>query len=334
MSDQWSQGAFSVEWLMRQRFPDVRYVVPGIIPEGLSMLAASPKIGKSWLVLGLAAALANGDLVLGGIDSGQPRPVLYLALEDSPRRLQSRLRTLGIDPGASAGRFHMRTAANGKEVPTIIAEYIHGHADAAPLVILDTLGVARGDQVEQGNRPQYSLDYEAMRVYKGACDEVAGSAVIVVHHTRKQEGTDWTSKVSGTQGLAGACDSVLLLERERGSNEGTLHVTSRDAQEGSYQLRFTPNAGGWQLIGGSLETAARAVERAETTSGVGDVMADIVSVVERFPEGITPKDLGVLMPKTNNIRTYLARAYESGRIQRLERGKYAPVPVDANVFTL
>lgn len=62
------------------------------------MLAGPPKIGKSWLALGLAVAVATGGKALGTIDV-TTGAALYLALEDTPRRLQARLRkVLANDP--------------------------------------------------------------------------------------------------------------------------------------------------------------------------------------------------------------------------------------------
>jgi hypothetical protein len=67
-------------WLDAQEFPALRYHLPGIVPEGSSLLVGPPKIGKSWLVLSLALAAAAGGQALGQpIDA---RPVFYLALED------------------------------------------------------------------------------------------------------------------------------------------------------------------------------------------------------------------------------------------------------------
>ena len=72
--------------LLVAEFPEPKWVVPGIVPEGFTVLAGPPKIGKSYLVLGLALGVVNGDQVLGrlAVDKGD---CLYLALEDIPRRL-------------------------------------------------------------------------------------------------------------------------------------------------------------------------------------------------------------------------------------------------------
>ena len=76
--------------LRRREFPAIRYVVPGYIAEGCTILAGRPKLGKSWLVLDMGLAVATGSTCLGGIECEQG-DVLYLALEDNERRLQKRI---------------------------------------------------------------------------------------------------------------------------------------------------------------------------------------------------------------------------------------------------
>ena len=75
------------------RFDPIKYVVPGIIVEGLTLFAGKPKIGKSWLLLHAAIAVARGGFTLGDVHCAEG-DVLYCALEDNARRLQSRLTKL------------------------------------------------------------------------------------------------------------------------------------------------------------------------------------------------------------------------------------------------
>src|SRR5215210_144378 len=76
--------------LRRKEFPPIRYVVPGYIAEGCTLLAGRPKLGKSWLMLDVGLAVAAGRICLGETACEQG-DVLYLALEDNERRLQRRI---------------------------------------------------------------------------------------------------------------------------------------------------------------------------------------------------------------------------------------------------
>jgi len=89
----WRDRAFTAGALRTMNFKAIEYVVPGIIPEGLTILAGKPKIGKSWLALDLALAVAGDRFVLGELKPAQG-DVLYAALEDNQRRLWKRTRKI------------------------------------------------------------------------------------------------------------------------------------------------------------------------------------------------------------------------------------------------
>lgn len=311
---------FNASWLMQQEFPPVKYVVPGIIPEGMTLLVAAPKIGKSWMVLGLGLELSNGGHAFGSIAVGKPRPVLYLALEDGQRRLQDRL--LKLNPSDVSHRLEFITSVGDAKVIDIISEYMLRHDGLDPVVILDTLGKVMPPAA--GNQSAYGHDYKMLSALKATSDAVPGSSLVIVHHTNKGEKGDFLDAVSGTQGIAGAADTVLVLKRDRQDKAATLQVTSRDAEEGEYAMEM--NDGSWELKGADLATAAQAAQTAKQTDGVGDRMADVIEKVGEFPEGIKPQDLAVLMQLDyKSAQVYLSRAYESGRVNRPHRGIYTPV---------
>src|SRR3954471_17711209 len=93
--DGWRTSWTAAE-LQRLVFPDARWAVPGLIAEGVTLLVGPPKVGKSWLGLNVAASVAEGGLALGKGDV-DPGDVLYLALVDTGRRVQSRLRMMMND---------------------------------------------------------------------------------------------------------------------------------------------------------------------------------------------------------------------------------------------
>src|SRR6516225_8080807 len=86
----WKDGIITAEELQTKQFKPVRIILPNLIPEGVTILAGKPKIGKSWLLLDICLAIAGDRFVLGEIKGGQG-DVLYLALEDNERRLKKRV---------------------------------------------------------------------------------------------------------------------------------------------------------------------------------------------------------------------------------------------------
>ena len=105
---------FNGAWLDTQEFPPLEYAVAGIVPEGFGLLVSPPKAGKSWLVCGIGLACAAGGLALGRIRVDK-RPVLYLALEDGQRRLQSRCRRIMCDQPIPANPLRHQSQAGPRD---------------------------------------------------------------------------------------------------------------------------------------------------------------------------------------------------------------------------
>lgn len=67
-------------------------------------------------------------------------------------------------------------------------------------------------------------------------------AIVLVHHQRKMAAEDPLDTVSGTTGLTGAVDTVLVLTRD--GNGTTLHGRGRDIEEvedAAIKTRFGAN---------------------------------------------------------------------------------------------
>lgn len=74
--------------LMDKQFLPKPVIVEGMLPTGTYILAGTPKIGKSFLMTQLCWSVAEGIPFLGL--ATRKSTVLYLALEDTQERLQSR----------------------------------------------------------------------------------------------------------------------------------------------------------------------------------------------------------------------------------------------------
>ncbi|WP_052688611.1 AAA family ATPase [Williamsia herbipolensis] len=305
------------EALDAMSFPPLTWVVPGIIPEGMGFLVAPPKAGKSWLTAGVGLACAAGVKALGHIDVSQ-RDVLNLALEDGPRRLQGRYRHL-LSDGSIPKRMHSKTSMTvGNELATI-RQFMDRHPGS--LVIVDTLGRIKPSR--RSGEEAYVADYRIGAQLKEIADAHPGSTLLVVHHTRKMESDDFVDSLSGTQGLAGAADFVLLLQRKRQSDEAILHVTGRDVPESEIALLM--DNGSWRLSSPTLaQSQSDAGERRERNNKSDRTIRALEFVKGR--DKTTSMELAAYLEISNNdAGTYLRRMYTDGLIDKQSRGVYVPV---------
>ena len=149
----WQSHVFTAAALRTMAFPPVSYIVPGIIPEGLTILAGRPKIGKSWMALDLALGIATGKPVLGGVHAEQG-DVLYCCLEDNPRRLQRRITKL-LSLFGSGWPERLALTTRWRRLDDGGVEDIEAWCDSVPkprLVLLDTLAGVRSARTVEMTR--------------------------------------------------------------------------------------------------------------------------------------------------------------------------------------
>ncbi|WP_052745936.1 AAA family ATPase [Allosalinactinospora lopnorensis] len=297
--------------LMSMDFPEPVWAVPGLVCEGVNLLAGAPKVGKSWLSLGLGIAVASGGKALGSIDVS-PGPVLYLALEDTARRLQSRLsRVLAGTPAPEQLAF----ATQAPPLPQGGDDYIAAWLDRRPgarMVIIDVFAKLRGSP--PAGLSAYEADYRAVSAVKRLADTYQ-VAVVLVHHTRKTGGGggDFLEEVSGTNGLAGAADATLVLKRSRGKADAELCVTGRDVDESEYAMEFVADIGAWHLLDGPAQ---------EYT--VTDTQAAILRYLREHDDGRTPKRISTdLELAAGTVKSALNRlSSERGLLTTDGNGRY------------
>ncbi len=294
--------------LMGMTFAPIKYVVPGYIAEGLNLFAGAPKIGKSWMMMELALAVASGGEALGGVECEQG-DVLYLALEDNLRRLQKRL-------------HHMKV----KEVPeglTFMTEWPdldHGclpeverwlqDTPTARLVIVDVFAKIKGSA--RAERPQYEVDYAAASGLQKLAGDY-GVAVIVVHHTRKAEADDPFDTVSGTLGLPGAADTTLVLKRDAGGQHPTLYGRGRDIEQFEAAMQFEKETCRWRVMGDAAEIA-KTSERQE-----------ILDALKDAGEPMTATAVSEVLGKNRSTTSHLlSRMVKEGKVERGEKNRYSP----------
>ena len=285
--------------------PEPRYAVPGFLVAGLVLLASKPKIGKSWMALDFAIAVASGGKALGAIDIPEAGDVLYLALEDTKRRLQTRLRRLLVEGFPPRLNFAQEWPKLDNGGIAKLEEWLTAHP-MARLVVIDVWKRVR--QARRKNGDPYSEDYEHLVELKTLADRF-DVTVLVIHHTRKAEAADVLDEVNATTGASGACDSILVLHRSRTAADAEIWITGRDLEEGRKALRF--DKGSWALLGDSSEVA-RSSQR-----------QDILRAVNAVNGGLTPVDVAeVLQKDRKTIKALMWKMLLDGDLERDANSKY------------
>lgn len=326
------KGIRNVADLNRKQFKQIQWVVKDVIPAGNMLLAARPKMRKTWLALQLALAVARGKPFLGW--QCEQADVLFLGLEDNERRIQNRIKTLQkfeIDGGDLSGfRYwtggmdydgagHLKLT-NPEEEAELLKAFPRGEAgvDAleqfleqfprTKLVVIDTLNHFRG---ERTSRDVYQSDYnEMMPITKLAARK--GVCLMPVTHEKKGNadrgiGGDFLEDVTGSAGISGGVDGVISIKGRRGVQEENesrkLLVSGRDVpHDYEVDISFDAERGGW------LKAAKE------------DIKVAIRGLLTAHPF-LNQVDFRNLLPNAGQARLF--RALTDMKLQgEVEQGKY------------
>jgi hypothetical protein len=262
-------------------FPEPQWAVGGLVPVGLSFLAGRPKIGKSWFALQVASAVGTGGWVLEReVDLGR---VLFLALEDSPRRLKERQTKQGI-PRQADITFETEWLFLGQGGLIELQMALEG--GGYTLVVIDTLRRALG-RADEGDPAEMTLILGELQ----RTAQLYDLAILLIDHHRKPSGflADPVDDILGSTAKAAVADAALGLYRDgQGKRETTLRAIGRDIDEVELALAWDGQTCCWQLLGEAGE-----VRRDTVNAEVRDAIAALV-------------DLGQV-PSTARIARYLGK---------------------------
>jgi len=272
-------------------FPEPVWIVPRIIPEGTTLLAGRPKLGKSWLALQIAHAKAIGGVALGErVEAGR---VLFCALEDNARRLKDRMDGQHWPAAAQAAvDFILETTLD--EFESLLS------AETFDLAIIDTFSkLVNGSGMNHNDQGEMTAAWGRIH----ALGIRTGTSILVLEHHNKAYTGDPVQDIIGNTAKAAVVDCVAGLYRERGQAKATLAITGRDVEERTLELRFEPADLAWfpteELPGGVDHKHAPA----------------ILAVLEAGPNSISgvSRALGGISKK--GVRDTLAALANSGRVR-------------------
>ncbi|WP_228872842.1 AAA family ATPase [Roseibium aggregatum] len=290
--------------LLATEYPEIRWIVPGYLPEGFAVLAGRQKLGKTWLAIDLSVAVALGGYAMGSIACYQG-DVLYIDMENGNRRIKKRIETLFPDnqPDLSRLRWAKETILLNAGFMDAIEEW-RVNAPHPRLIVIDVL--TRIKPAGSRSRNAYENDYAAFAGLQNWAIE-NGVAVLALHHTRKGGAEDPLEALSGSNGLSAVADTTLVLDRN--SNGFTLYGRGRDVPEKETALTF--DGGRWTIQGEASD-----VHRSEQRS-------KIMSVLRDATEPMVPATIAkVTSMKPGNVRRLLSKMVADGEVHKTGRGQY------------
>lgn len=309
--------ALPVTRLARLAFPEGRsdWLIEGLwAGEAVGVVGGIPKVGKTWLVLEMALAVASGLPCLGRFAVKNPGPVLLFCAEDGPRAVQKRVAGLAKARGVDFDRL----AVGWIDAPAIWLDD-EGHRNRLTqtvttlkprLLILDPLvRLHRGDENSAG-------EIAAVLGYLRALQREHHVAVMLVHHVRKSGASQPGQALRGSGDLHAWGDSnCYLLQRD---GQPTLVVEHR--------AHPAPEPFVVRLEGDPPRLVADGAKPLAVANPIDQRIVDTLAAHPLTRTALREK-LGV---RNETLGAAIDRLVTEGRVVRIQDGLTVPVPPSAD----
>ena len=303
--------------LQSTAYEPVSFVVDDLLPQGLHLLAGAPKIGKSWLALWLCLCAAQGKPLW--TFATRPCEVLYLCLEDSFQRIQSRLFDLTEDAPPTL-HFAVMSQQLHNGLVEQIEQFLKEHPQTK-LIVIDTLQRIR----TAGNDANpYASDYRDIGVLKALADKHR-IAILLVHHLRKMNDDDPMNMISGTTGLSGATDSNFVLRKsQRRENTATLYCTGRDIPYRELALEFDGEDHVWKLLSDDFEQKEQPIAEYSRNDRTEFIHTIQETQVAQQSADISKKRrrLAAAQKRAGELEKLICKIYEDNALGKLPDARY------------
>lgn len=221
-------NSITLQDLLSSQIESPAWLVDQLIPgNGIACIAGRPKVGKSFVVLELAASIASGEPLFGQFEVDK-KNVLIISKEDGQAQLKERINKLNIDRSLSiAISTDQNIFFDDDSMLPKILNLVHQY-DAQVVIIDSFIRINRGDE---NTSKGITLIH---RVFKQLNDE--GITIIFIHHHGKEDSQHARSggdSLRGSSDIYAMIDTLMTLRKE---NEHTL-LFSNDANRHSMPIK-------------------------------------------------------------------------------------------------
>ncbi len=255
-------GLLNITNLYTQEMKPVEWLIKDLIPKGMTIFGGKSKTGKSYLITNIVSALAQRRWMFEEDSAtayhGPQGEILYLALEDSERRIQKRLRDIDPDPDLAALKRYLQIRIKWPMLyPSgIIAIREWAAAQKNPvLVVIDVIAKVWNKSAKTSGGGLYAEEYSMF----GPLADLArdcNMSVIVVTHTTKSKESDVFDEILGGAGTAGPADSLMVLSKVTGvgnKKKRMLAIRGKDIDDTHLQFIVEQEGAQWTCEGESDE---------------------------------------------------------------------------------
>lgn len=235
--------------ILTKEYPEPDFIIPDLLPEGYSILAGLPKLGKSVLGLQIAEAVATGGEVFGKqVEQGK---VLYLAVEDNERRLQRRMRDNKHNASGCLFFYFTWTHLDKGGLDELAQELAKNQYR---IVILDTLFRMFSARVRQNDSAQMAEIGDTLSNLAKPATGLVKALIALDHHNKGAymndvNGGNNLGNLSGSISKVGAADTLWNVYRKRGNSEMQVEITGRDVDEQDLKLKYHKETKTYEIYG-------------------------------------------------------------------------------------
>ena len=227
--------AIDMDDLMQREIPPLINAVNPILPEGFGAIAGRPKAMKSFTMLDVAYAVQNGTPFLNHTTT--QGDVLYIALEDSERRIKDRVKKLGLE------KLKHPKILLQNDVPFLgygfeecLENWIKDSTNAR-LIIIDTLARIKPRQSKRGAGTAYDMDNELLNKIQTLAVQNNITIAFVTHLSKQTTDYSW-DRIQGSVGIQGMTDFMWLIDRGDNAKQASIVGRGRDMNDFEYACRW------------------------------------------------------------------------------------------------
>jgi DNA repair protein RadA/Sms len=257
-----------------------RAIGGGIVAGSAMLVGGDPGIGKSTLLLQVAARVASGTIPGQG---QSPRKVVYVSGEESAEQVRLRAVRLGL----GGAPVQLAAATSVRDILTTV-----GEGEPPALLIIDSIQTMHSDLMDGAPGTVSQVRASAQELVRFAKEH--GTAVVLVGHVTK-DGT-----IAGPRVLEHMVDTVLSFEGERSHQYRILRAMKN-------RFGGTDEIGVFAMEGAGLTEVPNPstlflTHRGEPVSGTSvfpamegtrPVLVEIQALVVRLATGATPRRAAV-----------------------------------------